>query len=206
MTTFSILSINTHFLKDGYQIKGALFMNAIDRRKLKSQKAIQSTFLEMLIEIGFDDITVKNLTEKAELGRKTFYLHYVDKYDLLDHIVDNHIKELEEIFEYKQNVDLFKGCVIWFEYFETHKSFFATLFKSTSTFSFRKKLLAFIINDLEKKLDASSDTDKQIDKDIILKFLGMAIVGVVESYVLGELTGDTETVAKQIGQLVKKNI
>ncbi|MEH7031516.1 TetR/AcrR family transcriptional regulator, partial [Priestia megaterium] len=84
-------------------------MNAIDRRKLKSQKAIQSTFLEMLIEIGFDDITVKNLTEKAELGRKTFYLHYVDKYDLLDHIVDNHIKELEEIFEYKQNVDLFKG-------------------------------------------------------------------------------------------------
>jgi len=124
--------------------------------------------------------------------------------DLLDQIVDNHIKELEKIFEYKQNVDLFKGCVIWFEYFETHKIFFATLFKSTSTFSFRKKLLAFIINDLEKKLDASSAKDKQIDEDIILKFLGMAIVGIMESYVVGELTGDTETVAKQVGQLVKK--
>jgi hypothetical protein len=37
-----------------------------------------------------------------------------------------------------------------------------------------------------------------------LKFLGMAIVGIMESYVVGELTGDTETVAKQVGQLVKK--
>ena len=32
----------------------------------------------------------------------------------------------------------------------------------------------------------------------------MAIVGIMESYVLGELTGDTETVAKQVGKLVKK--
>ena len=181
-------------------------MSTIDRRKLKSQKAIQSTFLDMLIEIGFDDITVKDLTEKAELGRKTFYLHYVDKYDLLDHIVDRHLKELEEICEYKQNVDLYKGSVIWFEYFETHKNFFASLFKSTNTFSFRKKLLNFIMNDLEKKLDTSSTQNKKFDKDIILKFLGMAVVGVVESYVLEELTNDTDTVAKQVGLLVKKNI
>jgi len=47
----------------------------------------------------------------------------------LDQIVDNHIKELEKIFEYKQNVDLFKGCVIWFEYFETHKIFLRRFLK-----------------------------------------------------------------------------
>jgi AcrR family transcriptional regulator len=181
-------------------------MSTIDRRKLKSQKAIQSTFLEMLIEIGFDDITVKDIAEKADLGRKTFYLHYVDKYDLLDHIVDCHLKELEEICEYKQNVDFYKGSVTWFEYFETHKNFFASLFKSTSTFSFRKKLLKFIMNDIEKRLDASSTENKQIDKNIVLKFLGMAVVGVMESFVLEELTGSTETVAIQVGLLVKNNI
>lgn len=181
-------------------------MNTIDRRKLKSQKAIQSAFLEMLIEIGFDEITVKVIAEKADIGRKTFYLHYVDKYDLLDHIVDGHLEELTEICNYKASVDFFEGSVIWFSYFEKHQPFFASLFKSTSTLSFRKKLLDFIINDLEKKLDTSSTLNKQMDKDIILKFFGMAVVGVMESYVLEELTGDTDTVAKQVAELVKRNI
>ena len=56
----------------------------IDRRILKSQKAIQNAFLEMLLKDGFDMITIKELTEKADISRKTFYLHYVDKYDLLN--------------------------------------------------------------------------------------------------------------------------
>ena len=33
--------------------------NKIDRRIMKSKKAIQSTFLSMLIKDGFDEITVK---------------------------------------------------------------------------------------------------------------------------------------------------
>ncbi|WP_212981769.1 TetR/AcrR family transcriptional regulator, partial [Bacillus paramobilis] len=59
-------------------------MEKIDRRIIKSQNAIQSAFIEMLITDGFDKITVKNITEKANIGRKTFYLHYLDKYNLLD--------------------------------------------------------------------------------------------------------------------------
>ncbi|MEG7866054.1 hypothetical protein J0852_25280 [Bacillus paranthracis] len=47
-------------------------MEKIDRRIIKSQNAIQSAFIEMLITDGFDEITVKNITEKANIGRKTF--------------------------------------------------------------------------------------------------------------------------------------
>ncbi|GAE30533.1 transcriptional regulator [Halalkalibacter hemicellulosilyticusJCM 9152] len=81
-------------------------MDKIDRRILKSRQAIQSTFLQLLVKVGFDEITVKNLTEKADIGRKTFYLHYIDKYDLLDKIVDDHIAQLREICDQKQNTGL----------------------------------------------------------------------------------------------------
>ena len=64
----------------------------IDRRILKSQKAIQNAFLEMLLKDGFDMITIKELTEKADISRKTFYLHYVDKYDLLNAVVNKHLE------------------------------------------------------------------------------------------------------------------
>lgn len=56
----------------------------------------------MIIQEGFDNITVKHLTEKANVGRKTFYLHYLDKYDLLDQMVDDHIAQLQEICDQKR--------------------------------------------------------------------------------------------------------
>lgn len=81
----------------------------IDRRILKSQKAIQNAFLEMLLKDGFDMITIKELTEKADISRKTFYLHYVDKYDLLNAVVNKHLEELGIICEKKKDKGLLKA-------------------------------------------------------------------------------------------------
>lgn len=81
----------------------------IDRRILKSQKAIQNAFLEMLLKDGFDMITIKELTEKADISRKTFYLHYVDKYDLLNAVVNKHLEELGIICEKKKIRGLLKA-------------------------------------------------------------------------------------------------
>ena len=75
-----------------------------DRRIAKSEKAIQTAFLEMLLDVGFDAITVKEMTEKADISRKTFYLHYLDKYDLLNGIVDEMIRELTDLCEKKKEM------------------------------------------------------------------------------------------------------
>lgn len=53
---------------------------------------------------------------------------------------------------------------MWFSYFELHKSFFAALFQSDSASSFRKKLLAFTMGEIDKKLN--DDTLPIIDKRI----------------------------------------
>lgn len=83
--------------------------NQTDRRIVKSQNAIKSAFLLMLLEDGFDKITVKSITERADISRKTFYLHYVDKYDLLDSIVNKQLEELGVICEQKKRRALLKA-------------------------------------------------------------------------------------------------
>jgi len=181
-------------------------VNKIDRRILKSQHAIESTFLQMLEDEGFDEITVKNITERANIGRKTFYLHYVDKYDLLDKIVDDHLAQLREICDQKKDKGFIEGAVIWFAYFEQHKSFFSSLFKSKGSSSFRKKLLSFTMGEVDKKLNSNEYSHHNVDRQIILKFVGTAVMGVLESYVLEEVDGDVEVVATQVGQLVQKHI
>ena len=174
-------------------------INKIDR----SQKAIQSTFLSMLIKDGFDEITVKKITEQADISRKTFYLHYLDKYDLLDTIINKKLEELEEICEQKKEKGFIEGTVIWFNYFDENKDFFSALFSSKSTVSFRKQLLDFMMNQLSKKINNLS-ADK--DPEILLRFLSMAVLGILESFILNELNSSTEEIAKQVGELLLQNI
>lgn len=177
--------------------------NKIDRRIIKSQKAIQSTFLSMLIKDGFDEITVKKITEQADISRKTFYLHYLDKYDLLDTIVNKKLEELEEICEQKKEKGFIEGTVIWFNYFDENKDFFSSLFSSKSTVSFRKQLLDFMMNQLSKKIN-NIDPDK--DPEILIRFLSMAVLGILESFILNELNSSIEEIAKQVGELLLHNI
>lgn len=57
-----------------------------DLRILRTKRAIREAFLKLVSEKGFDHITVKDITDEAMISRNTFYLHYSDKFDLLNKI------------------------------------------------------------------------------------------------------------------------
>ena len=48
------------------------------------------------------------------------------------------------------------------------------------------------MGEIEKKLNTNTSINKNIDKHIILKFLGTAVMGILESYVLNEIDSDVE--------------
>ncbi|EEL70861.1 hypothetical protein IGA_00005 [Bacillus cereus HuA3-9] len=55
-----------------------------DLRVARTKEAIRDALTELINEKGFDSITVKDITARANINRGTFYLHYRDKYDLFD--------------------------------------------------------------------------------------------------------------------------
>lgn len=57
-----------------------------DLRILRTKKAIREAFFKLIKQKGFESITVKDITDEAMISRNTFYLHYSDKYDLLNKI------------------------------------------------------------------------------------------------------------------------
>ena len=62
-----------------------------DRRIRKSQQAIKTAFIDLLHKYDFNDVTVQQITDLADINRGTFYTHYLDKYDLLDKMEDEHV-------------------------------------------------------------------------------------------------------------------
>ena len=61
----------------------------MDKRIIKTKRNIKKTMITMLRDKCFDDITVKELCEKAETSRITFYTHYSDKIELANDIIDD---------------------------------------------------------------------------------------------------------------------
>lgn len=54
-----------------------------DLRFVKNENLIRKTFREMMAETEYSKISIKELTERAQINRKTFYLHYPS----LDHLL-----------------------------------------------------------------------------------------------------------------------
>jgi len=57
--------------------------NRTDRRIQRTRQALHAALLELIKEKDYDAISIEEITERANVGRATFYLHYKDKEELL---------------------------------------------------------------------------------------------------------------------------
>jgi AcrR family transcriptional regulator len=63
-----------------------------DRRVSRTRRLLRQALMELILERGYNAVTIEDITERADLGRTTFYLHFHDKEELL-------VESLEEIAE-----------------------------------------------------------------------------------------------------------
>lgn len=54
-----------------------------DRRTRKTRQLLRDTLLTLLKEKRYEDVSVQDIIARADVARSTFYVHYVDKDDLL---------------------------------------------------------------------------------------------------------------------------
>ena len=77
------------------------------KKKTVTKPLIRYAFITLLKEKSLEDITVHEIVEKALINRSTFYLHYKDKYDLYDAIVDDLLLGISKTLE-KENFHSFE--------------------------------------------------------------------------------------------------
>src|SRR6478752_8408264 len=54
-----------------------------DRRVARSRRALKEALTDLILERGYEAVTVQDVIDRADVGRSTFYAHYMDKDDLL---------------------------------------------------------------------------------------------------------------------------
>lgn len=66
----------------------------MDRRKKRSRNMLGQALLELVREKKFEQITIQDITDRADLNRATFYLHYSSKEELLADSLEAYFDEL----------------------------------------------------------------------------------------------------------------
>lgn len=58
-------------------------MNHTDKRSERTRQALTSAFIQLMLEEGYEAVTVRRVATRTRVGRSTFYLHFSDKRELL---------------------------------------------------------------------------------------------------------------------------
>jgi AcrR family transcriptional regulator len=54
-----------------------------DRRIRRTRAALRQALIGLVLERGYDAVTIRDVVDRANVGRSTFYAHYPSKEDLL---------------------------------------------------------------------------------------------------------------------------
>ncbi len=98
-----------------------------DRRSLRTRQLLSEAMVALITEKDYNSITVSNITNRANVGRSTFYAHYHDKDDLLvaelEHVInalsENLPGTIQKDFPYFPSLGLFRHVG---EQYELYKS------------------------------------------------------------------------------------
>jgi AcrR family transcriptional regulator len=55
----------------------------LDRRVQRTQRELHEALISLIIERGWDHVSVQEICDRANVGRSTFYVHFADKEELL---------------------------------------------------------------------------------------------------------------------------
>jgi len=95
-----------------------------DRRIQKTRKALRDALHSLVLDRGYDDLSVQDITDKANLGRATFYLHYREKDELLEDLLREFSQNFTQRHGSKISFSDRKVVQSMFEYAEDYYDFY----------------------------------------------------------------------------------
>lgn len=176
-----------------------------DRRVIRTKKEILHALTHLMEQKSIDEITVREITDMAGINRGTFYLHYVDKYDLMEKSVNNLIIELRDMgitimnpkdtngSLQEREEEVISSIASIFEYVQENSRFIRSLLSDNSTYSFHHKF-----NEILK--DSFMEEIELVDPKIPSLYLAAAISYSYQGLINTWLMEDMKESPRQMGE------
>jgi AcrR family transcriptional regulator len=151
-----------------------------DRRLMRTKKALKQAMLDLLKKKDISKVTVTELSERADISRATFYLHYADPYDLLEKIMYELLAQLSApygqlLHAWDENSLLVYMESIW-QYTFNNKDAFKILMNPRSGTQFMERMKKVSLNGALALMKKKEFNDKAEEYNIIYNISGSLAV------------------------------
>jgi AcrR family transcriptional regulator len=165
-----------------------------DLRVIKTKRAIREALLKLVKEKDFAKVSVRDLCAYAEINRGTFYLHYQDKYDLLERIEQELLHTLRDMMTRRMAYKmehlnshpdfLLRFATELFRYVNTEAEVFSMLLLDSVSPTFPNKLKDVIRSNFirvqkKKEFDPSA---LSIPFDYLMAYATSANIGLMQQW------------------------
>jgi AcrR family transcriptional regulator len=140
-----------------FRIGGTWMKNTkADRRSQRTRQLLIAALIELMLKKRYDEITVQDIIDEANIGRSTFYAHYRDKQDLL---VSNVTRVLDALSQPNEQLEgdnrrMTPSLALFFRHVQTHYQLYKALVRGGGIDLLYKKIHERLRQNIERHLGA----------------------------------------------------
>jgi AcrR family transcriptional regulator len=167
-----------------------------DRRVKRTHKLLEEALVELTLEKGYDAITIREITERADVGYATFFRHYPDKEALLAEVLHSMKEDLGLLLPYTLTSNPEETGRLIFQYVADHCDLCKVLLNSTDTMSLIKPVQELGLQEAETMF--GTNRQPGIPIDIVVNHLMASLVMLIRWW----LDNDRPYTPEQMGKIV----
>ncbi len=167
-------------------------MSVHEKMNFETKQAIKKALIQQVEEVGFERVTVKKLALAAQINRGTFYLHYADKYAVMEDLQQEILSELERYVKHVQPVDAFQTLKMGQLYqpfinviacIKEHAPAFRMLLGEQGSPGFTQKMKTIFGNHILDRLSVIREEVQDPEfQQYLQAFIASAILGVIQEW------------------------
>ncbi len=175
-----------------------LGMNENDLRVQRTRALLRQALIDLVKSDGYENISIRDITKKAQVGYKTFYRHYEGKDDLLQSLVDEMVDEIKQVLAPPSDIEApDKNPLASLTYMETNADLILTLLNSTAADQVLDKAVEFALE--EGRLTFKSDF---IPDELMAHHFASSMISLLRWWLEGDKQVSKLEMALYIDQLV----
>lgn len=184
--------------------------NVLDRRIQRTRQLLQEAMLALILEKGYDAVTVQDVIDRANVGRSTFYAHFRDREDLLLSGFENMRAQFEQHLSIQpySDGDPWKLNLVMFQHAQSQHR----LYKALAGKQGGKIMLAHIYQYLtplvREHLQAQLRGRKQglVPPDVLAHFLVSSLMALLTWWLDNDLPYPAERMSDMLRQLTEPGV
>ena len=86
-----------------------------DRRIRRTQKLLGEALIALALEKGYKNITIQDVTERADIGYRTYFRHYAGLDELLIHVGESRLDEIYDLLDLPETETVLEDPILHFQ-------------------------------------------------------------------------------------------